>query len=117
MATIGTTSSASAVTNANLDRIAEFYAARDQRTSASAIRSHERRRLRSSARAAAASVFAGIAVRSASTAWLSRMSTFFVSSTKRTCQRSAAPVYFSRQRRRNLLGLRRPVFGQTDDLR
>src|SRR6187200_792978 len=48
----------------------EFYAARDQRTRASAIRSHERRRLRSSASAAAASTFAGMAVRRASTAWL-----------------------------------------------
>jgi len=73
-------------------RIAQFYAVRDQRTRASAIRSHERRRLRSSASAAAANAFAGIAVSRASTAWLSRISTFFVSSTKRTCQRSAATV-------------------------
>ena len=40
----------------------EFYAARDHWTSASAIRSHDRRRLRSSARAAAARRLAGIAV-------------------------------------------------------
>ena len=48
----------------------EAYAAfaRDQRTKPSATRSHDRRRLRSSARAAAAKQFAGIAPSSASTA-------------------------------------------------
>jgi hypothetical protein len=49
--------------------ISEFYFCRDHR-SAWAIRSHERRRLRSSARAAAASALAGITIRRASTAWL-----------------------------------------------
>jgi hypothetical protein len=57
---------------------AAFYA-RDQRTRASAHRSRLRRLLKSSASDAAASRFAGIAVRRASTAWLSLMSTFFVS--------------------------------------
>ena len=42
----------------------ETYVARDQRTRASAIRSQERRRLRSSASAVAAKRFAGIATRS-----------------------------------------------------
>jgi hypothetical protein len=48
----------------------EAYAAfvRDQHTKASAIRSHDRRRLRSSANAGAARRFAGIAPRRASTA-------------------------------------------------
>ena len=50
--------------------ISEFYFFRDQRTRASAIRSQDRRRLRSSARAAAARRFAGIAARRASTAKL-----------------------------------------------
>jgi hypothetical protein len=46
-----------------------FYATRAQRTRASAIRSHDRRRLRSSARAAAARRLAGMAARRASTDW------------------------------------------------
>jgi hypothetical protein len=50
----------------------KFYAARDQRTRASEIRSHDRRRLRSSASAEAARRFAGSAARRVSTAWLSR---------------------------------------------
>jgi len=54
------------------------------------IRSHDRRRLRSSASAAAARRLAGIATRRASTAWFSRKSTFGTSSRKRTCQRAAA---------------------------
>ena len=40
--------------------------------------------------------FAGIAVRSASTARLSRRSTCGTSCTKRTCQRAAARTYFLR---------------------
>jgi hypothetical protein len=59
--------------------ISQLYAARAQRTSASAHRTRLRRRLKSSASAEAASRFAGIAVSRASTATLSRMSTFFVS--------------------------------------
>jgi hypothetical protein len=73
----------------------EFYAARDHRTSASAIRSHDRRRLRRSASAVAASRFPGIAASRASTARLSRRSTFFVSWRKRTCQRTTARSYLS----------------------
>src|SRR3954453_17791282 len=56
-----------------------LYAARDQRTTASAIRSQDRRRLKSSARAAAARRFAGIAVRTTSTARLPRRSTCVIS--------------------------------------
>jgi hypothetical protein len=50
---------------------AQFYASRAQRAKASAIRSQERRRLRSSARVIAVRRFAGIAARRASTARLS----------------------------------------------
>src|SRR5215213_8572332 len=66
----------------HMERNPEFYAARDQRTRASAIRSQERRRLRSSARAAAARRFAGIAARRASTARLSRTFTWGTSCAK-----------------------------------
>jgi hypothetical protein len=57
---------------------AQFYAFCAQAISVSHGRSSPRR-LRSSASAAAASLFAGMAVRRASAATLSRMSTFFVS--------------------------------------
>jgi hypothetical protein len=63
----------------SLTTCGQFYAARAQRTSASAIRSQDRRRLMSSARAAAAKRFAGIAASKASTAWFSRRPTLGVS--------------------------------------
>jgi hypothetical protein len=90
----------------------EFYAARDHRTSASAIRSHDRRRLRRSASAVAASRFPGIAASRASTARLSRRSTFFVSwRSGRASERP--PVRTSRRlRQRGAASARAPLPGR-----
>ena len=89
------------------------------------MRSHDRRRPRSSARAVAARRLAGIAARRPSTARPSRRSTCGTSCTKRRCHRAAARSYFSgltiykeerqlerlRQRHELELGRRRQGFG------